>query len=129
MSYMTHNSVSLAANIHLYKTIRNSVTFKLHDILPLNISAAIADRLIQKFAQGLDKYSLAIFVEGKAILQFIKLLLLYLSSCKEIDDRLIRPDTEVFDQVKDKRFFVIVVGMDNPHIGIKPCDDTGLLYL
>jgi hypothetical protein len=70
-------------------------------------------------AKSLHHHRFPILVQGHGLFTEIKILILYLSACEKIDGSLFGKNPERFDEIEDQGFLVVIVRVEEAHIGVK----------
>ena len=105
--------------------IGDAVQVKLDAVAPRDVAPPIADGCVEIIGNCLDEHGLAFFVQGQAVAHFVELDLFDFSRREEADNGFVCPDAILFDEVKNKRWLVVVVGVNKADVGIESREQTG----
>jgi len=102
------------------------MAFVLENMTALNVFPAIAHRFVQVTVHGFHNDWFPLLIQGNGFIASVKVFVIHLFTCEEIDGGLIAIDPEWFDQVKDEGFFIVIISMQKADIGVEAGENAGL---
>ena len=104
------------------------MALQLDCVADLYIAPPVIDLFVKHLVERTDQERFSFLIQVQPTWHCIEKVLRNLLFHEEIDDSAVGVGAEDFDEVEDERAFVVVVGVQESHVRIEPCDDASSLY-